>query len=61
MTRLQPIDVEQRMTELLARKLSPTTVRYARGVLRRALNDGMREAFSTATLRPSHDRPSGSP
>jgi len=31
------------MTELLARKLSPTTVRYARGVLRRALNDGMRE------------------
>jgi integrase len=45
MTRLQPIDVEQRMTELLARKLSPTTVRYARGVLRRALNDGMREGL----------------
>ena len=44
-TRLQPIDVEQRMTELLARKLSPTTVRYARGVLRRALNDGMREGI----------------
>ena len=45
MTRLQPIDVEQRMAELLARKLSPTTVRYARGVLRRALNDGMREGL----------------
>lgn len=45
MTRLQPMDVEQRMTELLARKLSPTTVRYARGVLRRALNDGMREGL----------------
>jgi integrase len=43
LTRLQPLDVEQRMAELLARKLSPTTVPYARGVLRRALNDGMRE------------------
>jgi integrase len=45
LTRLQPQDVEQRMAELLARKLSPTTVRYARGVLRRALNDGMREGI----------------
>jgi len=45
LTKLQPVDIETRMAELLARGLSPATVRHARAILRRALNDAMREGL----------------
>lgn len=50
LTQLQPADVEQRMAELLERRLSPTTARYARGVLRRALNDAMIEGLANRNI-----------
>jgi integrase len=56
LTRLQPVDVETRMAELLARGLSPATARHARAILRRALNDAMREGLlnrnAAALARP---------
>jgi integrase len=56
LTRLQPIDVETRMAELVARGLAPATARHARAVLRRALNDAMREGLlnrnAAALARP---------
>jgi integrase len=45
LARLQPVDVERRMNEMVARGLSPSTARHARSILRRALNDAMREGL----------------
>jgi integrase len=45
LARLQPVDVERRMNELVARGLSPSTAQHARSILRRALNDAMREGL----------------
>jgi integrase len=45
LTRLTPADVERVLAELLARGLSPTTVRYARTTLRRAFHDAQRDGL----------------
>jgi integrase len=56
LTRLRPLDVEQRLGQLLERGLSPQTVRHARSTLRRALNDAIREGIlnrnAAALARP---------
>ena len=56
LTKLQPVDIERRMTEMLDRGLAPATARHARSVLRRALNDAMREGLlnrnAAALARP---------
>jgi integrase len=56
LTKLQPADVELRMTELVGRGLAPATARHARSVLRRALNDAMRDGLlnrnAAALARP---------
>jgi integrase len=45
LTRLQPAHVERVMAEMLARGLSPRTVRYARTTLRKALGDAVRDGM----------------
>lgn len=45
LTRLQPSHVERVLSDLLARGLSPTTARYARTTLRRALHDAQRDGL----------------
>jgi integrase len=56
LTRLKPLDVEQRLGQLLEQGLSPQTVRHARSTLRRALNDAIREGIlnrnAAALARP---------
>ena len=45
LTRLTPAHVERAMAELVARPLSPQTVRHARSTLRRALHDAQRDGI----------------
>jgi integrase len=50
MTRLTPAHVEKTMAELVARPLSPQTVRHARSTLRRALHDAQRDGLLTRNV-----------
>lgn len=43
LTRLEPSDVQELVTHLEEKGLSPRTVRYAQGILRNALNKAVRE------------------
>lgn len=57
LAKLTPIDVQEMMSRMLEAGSSPTTVKNARGILRKALNDAMRDDLISRNVVTLTDMP----